>query len=72
MNGAHDDITQDRQLTKKSFEYAIWEARRQFSVATAITLLSFAGIFISLFLLTPPESIAGALVCDLGTVGPVV
>ncbi|MGV0340342.1 hypothetical protein ACUY2S_10365 [Corynebacterium parakroppenstedtii] len=72
MNDAHDDMIQDRELTKASFDYAIWEARRRFCVATLITLLSFAGIFISLFFLAPPESITGAIVCGLGTVGPVV
>lgn len=72
MNDAHDDVVQDRQLTKQSFDYAIKEAKLRLYVATALSLLSFLGIFVSLFLLDPPESITGAILCGLGTAGPVV
>lgn len=72
MDDAHEDIVHDREISKQTFDYAIWEAKRRLNVATALTCLSFVGIFACLFLLEPPESIVGAGLCGAGAITPII
>ena len=72
MDDAHDDIVHDRQLSKESFDYVIWESRRRVKVATWLPFLSFIGIFACLGLFESPESVVGASLCGIGAVAPIV
>ncbi|MDH2455339.1 DUF2335 domain-containing protein [Corynebacterium bovis] len=72
MDDAHDDIVHDRTMSERSFDYVIWESKRRLNVATGLTCLSFGGIFLTLFLLDPPESLVGAGLCGIGASTPII
>ena len=72
MDDAHDDIIHDREISKESFEYVIWESKARLYVAISLTCLSFVGIFVSLIIFEPPESLVGAGLCGFGAVTPIV
>ena len=72
MDDAHDDIVHDREISRKSFEYVIKESKARLTVAIALTGLSFIGIFVSLSLFEPPESLVGASLCGIGAITPIV
>lgn len=72
MDDAHDDIVHDREISRESFEYVIWESKTRLYVAIALTCLSFVGIFVSLIIFEPPESLMGASLCGIGAVTPIV
>ena len=72
MDDAHDDIVHDREMSKKAFEYVIWESKRRLNVAVALTCLSFIGIFVCLIFFDPPESLVGAGLCGVGAISPII
>lgn len=72
MDDAHEDIVQDRQITREAFDYAIKESKIRVRLAVGITVCSFLGIFVSLAAFDDPESIIGATLCGLGAAGPTI
>lgn len=71
MDDAHDDIVHDREISKQSFDYVIWEAKRRLNVSVGLMCVSFVGIFVSLGVFDPPESIAGATLCGFAAITPI-
>lgn len=49
MDDAHDNIVHDREITRRSFDYAIWESKARLFIATSNAVLSFLVIFACLF-----------------------
>lgn len=70
LDDAHDDVVQDRQITQKAFNFTVHEATVRLRLAIGLNGLSFVGIFACLVFFDAPESIVGATLCGLGTVGP--
>lgn len=72
MDDAHEDMVLDRKITESSFRYSIFESKVR--LGTAVCLISAALILIPifLFLLDPPESIAGATLVGLAASTPLV
>lgn len=72
LDDAHDDTVADREITRKAFDHAIWEAQAGFIVATFISMSAIVGIVLCLVFLDPPESLAGAGILGLASLTPLV
>ncbi|MDK8499691.1 hypothetical protein QP921_02610 [Corynebacterium pseudodiphtheriticum] len=72
LRDAHEDAVQDREVSRRSFEFAIFEAKVRLVAAVMLPLLAFLFISLFLFFLEPPESLVGAGVAGIGGVAPLV
>ena len=72
LRDAHDDAVQDREVSRSSFEFAIFESKVRLIAAVTLPLIAFLFISLFLFLLEPPESLVGAGVAGIGGIAPLV
>ncbi|WP_454979807.1 hypothetical protein [Corynebacterium propinquum] len=72
LKDAHEDAVQDREVSKRSFEFAIFEAKVRLVAAVTFPLIAFLFISLFLFFLEPPESLVGAGVAGIGGITPLV